>query len=53
MTVTAFAAAMHRPFFNGYPSMQGKFWAPALFYEIFGLLDISKNLLFEQPWFFS
>lgn len=24
MTVTAFAAAMHRPFFNGYPSMQGK-----------------------------
>ncbi|XP_075149844.1 paired [Haematobia irritans] len=22
MTVTAFAAAMHRPFFNGYPSMQ-------------------------------
>lgn len=24
MTVTAFAAAMHRPFFNGYTAMQGK-----------------------------
>jgi len=24
MTVTAFAAAMHRPFFNGYSTMQGE-----------------------------